>query len=199
MSDTYDEKTVEEQKNRDRFFISSRINRFGERLRAAMAAKGINSNVKMGEMCGMSDTVIRNYLIGKTYPTLDRLSILAYVVERSPAWLLCGIENEQQPKCVEDKIDPMQSIDEKAESQAGLVLDMLNSSQKELLSNAILNHGVSGIIAALNGMAAIDEFMLIPENDRERVLRLYKQIKEGDSESDLGSAQGHPIKEQRAG
>ncbi|WP_240462660.1 helix-turn-helix domain-containing protein [Enterobacter hormaechei] len=198
MSDSYKEKTVEDQKNRDRFFVTHRINRFGERLKSAMEAKGISSNVKMGEMCGMSDTVIRNYLIGKTYPTLDRLSTLAYVVDRSPAWLLSGIDDvsETRPE-LEHKSEAGNNYHA---NQEGGVLQMLNETQKALLSDAILNYGVSGIISALNGMSAIDEFLRIPESDRERVLRLYKQIKEGDSEGDQEPAPGDPLaNHQRAG
>lgn len=191
MSYSYEEKTARYQKNRDRFFVTHRINRFGERLKSAMEAKGITSNVKMGELCGMSDTVIRNYLIGKTYPTLDRLSVLAYVVDRSPAWLLSEIDDSREgtPPHEHKNEESNNYLDE----QGGGVLQMLNETQKALLSEAILNYGVSGIISALNGMSAIDKFLQIPESDRERVLRLYKQIKEGDSEGDQEPAPGDPL------
>lgn len=180
MSDSYDEKTVQQPNDRDRFFIESGINRFGERLKLAMEVKGINSNVKMGDLCGWSDTVIRNYLIGKTYPTIERLATLAYVLECSPVWLLTGAAPEPD----KTKLDPEQKTEilhNKVEASG--VLSMLSTTQMDLLSKAIISHGVSGIMSAIGSTTSMNDFMQLPENERERVLRLYNQIKEGGAEA----------------
>ncbi|EHS93356.1 helix-turn-helix domain-containing protein [Klebsiella oxytoca] len=181
MSNSYEEKRNLVRKDLDRFLIGYGINRFGERLKQAMDAKGITSNVKMGEMCDMSDTVIRNYLIGKTYPTLDRLSILAHVLDCSPSWLLTGEIEGKQPNDnhVQDKSDNPNIYS----SGVGTVLDLLSESQRETLSNVIIAHGISGIISALNGTTTVSDFLQLSESERERVLRLYNQVKGGDAET----------------
>ncbi|MFZ4221013.1 helix-turn-helix domain-containing protein [Enterobacter ludwigii] len=194
MSDTYEEKTVDSNKNRDRFFIRYGINRFGERLKQAMEEKGITSNVKMGELCSMSDTVIRNYLIGKTYPTLDRLSSIAFALGCSPVWLMSGIN--EQPREIEDKID---ESNKKNTNLSGSVLDMLSQEQRDVLTKAILEHGVVGIIAALNGMADLADFMQMTEAERAQTLRLFNQVKKGATGgSDVDTANNPATNDKRA-
>lgn len=138
----------------------------------------------------MSETTIRKYLRGDIYPGIDSAALVADACGVSLLWLISGIEQKGEVA----NADMIAS-----DTILTTILQRLPEEQSRMLADAIIIHGVSGIIAALNGVSAIDEFMLMPESDRERVLRLYKQIKEGDSGSDLGSAQGHPIKEQRAG
>ncbi|MGK0600109.1 helix-turn-helix domain-containing protein [Yokenella regensburgei] len=183
----YKDKTEPDSKNRERIFVLSGINRFGERLKVAM--NGMSNN-ELARRSGMSETTIRKYLRGDIYPGIDSAALVAEACGVSLLWLISGIEQKDE-SVIADVVaaDPVLIT----------ILQRLPEEQSRILADAIIIHGVSGIIAALNGMAAIDEFMLIPEGDRERVLRLYKQIKEGDSEGDKGPAQGHPVKGQRAG
>ncbi|HCS3364943.1 TPA: helix-turn-helix transcriptional regulator, partial [Shigella flexneri] len=55
------------------------IMRFKERLEEAMNGE---SSRAFAAKCGLSDGVIRNYLSGKTYPSLDRLAQIAYATGR---------------------------------------------------------------------------------------------------------------------
>lgn len=168
----------EQAKDRDRFFIGTGINRFGERLKEAMDKKGITSNVKMGALCDMSDTVIRNYLIGKTYPTLERLSVLAYVLQCSPEWLLTGKEDAPNKKQSDEQIfDAVDSGPDALE----IILKRLPEPQRGALFDAIIQHGVTGIISALKGMEASAEFSLLSENEQQQLLRLRDEIKKGAS------------------
>lgn len=168
----------EQAKDRERFFVGTGINRFGERLKEAMDKRGITSNVKMGVLCDMSDTVIRNYLIGKTYPTLERLAVLAYVLQCTPEWLLTGrgeISNIKQNN--EQIIEASSSASDELE----IILKRLPEPQRGALFDAIIQHGVTGIISALKGMEAFAEFSLLSNNEQQQLLRLRDEIKKGAS------------------
>lgn len=172
------ENTEAQAKDRERFFIGTGINRFGERLKEAMEKRGITSNVKMGALCDMSDTVIRNYLIGRTYPTLERLSVLAYVLQCSPEWLLTGKQQDQNIKQSGEQIIDTMSL---GSNELEMILKRLPESQRSALLDAIIQHGVTGIINALKGLETFAEFSLLSENEQQQLLRLHDEIKKGAS------------------
>ncbi|SLM63980.1 hypothetical protein DAQ1742_03157 [Dickeya aquatica] len=66
---------------------------------------------------------------------------------------------------------------------------MMTDEQRKILVSAIFEYGVSGIVSALNGMAAVTDFLRLSENERAQVLRVYEQIKEGASQGDSDAAQ----------
>lgn len=185
----YKEKTEPNTKNRDRIFVSSGINRFGERLKEAM--NGMSNN-ELARRSGMSETTVRKYLRGDIYPGIDSAALVAEACGVSLVWLICGVEQkvDTEGATTQSPVDPVLDV----------ILQRLPAEQGRILADAIILRGVSGIISALNGMSAMDEFLQIPESDRERVLRLYRQIKEGDSEGDQEPAPGDPLaNHQRAG
>lgn len=71
--------------NTESFFIRSELVRFKDKLREAMNGE---SNRAFGSKCQLSEAVIRNYLSGKTYPTLDRLAVIASVTNKPIEWFL---------------------------------------------------------------------------------------------------------------
>lgn len=73
-------------------FRSGGIVHFGERLREAMAGQ---SNLAFAKKCGLSETVIRGYLSGKTYPGVDKLPAIAEATGKSIEWLVTGEEKEE--------------------------------------------------------------------------------------------------------
>lgn len=173
-------KTDVRTKNHERFIAMPGINRFSERL--AVAMEGL-SNVALASSCGISESAVRSYLKGKSYPGIDKIEAIAIACNAPMEWLITG-------EIVADKND---EIAKYSESRVWNLIDLLGEEQRKSLIWAVMEHGVSGIISALNGMSAIDDFLHIPESDRERVLRLYKQIKEGDSEGDQEPAPGDPL------
>lgn len=74
-----------ESKNAERIFMPDEIMRFKERLEEAMNGE---SSRAFAAKCGLSDGVIRNYLSGKTYPSLDRLAQIAYATGRPIEWFI---------------------------------------------------------------------------------------------------------------
>ncbi|WP_426577146.1 helix-turn-helix domain-containing protein [Xenorhabdus stockiae] len=88
---TYNKKSSISLKETSNQLISEeQINRFGERLKIAMNGMSNNSFAKQ---CGWSEKVIRNYLNGESYPSLDRLAVIANVSGCSIGWLATG-END---------------------------------------------------------------------------------------------------------
>lgn len=175
---TYKKKTDNETIDRDRIFISCGINRFSERLKAAMNGM---SNSELGRKSGMSETTVRKYLRGDIYPGIDSAALVAHACNVSLVWLLCGVE--QKDEAVQQ--DSITKID----STTDAILQRLSSDQIKVLTDAIISHGISGIISALNGMANVENFLQLSEAERARVLRVYEQIKEGTSQSDQVIAQ----------
>ncbi|WP_051124119.1 MULTISPECIES: helix-turn-helix domain-containing protein [Dickeya] len=175
---SYKEKTDIETINRDRIIVSSGINRFRERLKEAMNGM---SNSELARKSGMSETTIRKYLKGDIYPGIDSAAIVAYACNVSLVWLLCGIELNIE----EETNSPTRQGAQPSDS----ILQRLSAEQAKMLSDAIIDHGVTGIITALKGMATVTDFLRLSENERAQVLRVYEQIKEGASQGDSDAAQ----------
>ncbi|HGG6424508.1 TPA: helix-turn-helix domain-containing protein [Salmonella enterica subsp. enterica serovar Kottbus] len=83
------EKSANAEGNRKQIFHHKGIIRFGERLKNAV---GDMSYRAFAERCDMSEKVIRNYVAGKTYPSLDRIATLAEALGVDVDWLAFGEE-----------------------------------------------------------------------------------------------------------
>ncbi|HDC2134439.1 TPA: helix-turn-helix transcriptional regulator [Salmonella enterica] len=147
MSDSYEEKTDDKGKNRDRIISNGTINRFGERLKVAM--KGM-SNAELARRSGMSETTIRKYLQGKIYPALDSLAIVADACDVSLTWLATG-EPEQHTNdtivrdCTEQKFDMDIEV-------LIHLLSRLKKEERDLVFDFISREGVNNLVrlAAMN-------------------------------------------------
>lgn len=77
------------------------VKTFKERLHSSMQGLSVSAFAKK---CDMSETVIRDYLSGKTYPSLTRLEVIAEKCNVSYNWLATGYKLEVlDPK--EDEAD----------------------------------------------------------------------------------------------
>lgn len=149
MSNTYEEKTDDKGKNRDRIIGHGTINRFGERLKVAM--KGM-SNAELARRSGMSETTIRKYLQGKIYPALDSLAIVADACGVSLTWLATGEqEREQKAENTIVRDDAKQKFDMDIEVLIHL-LNRLKKEERDLVFNFISREGVNNLVrlAAMN-------------------------------------------------
>ncbi|BFM49785.1 XRE family transcriptional regulator [Marinomonas sp. THO17] len=83
-----------------RFTLSNEaINCFPHRLKQTIGNTSIRTFAKK---CGVSEAVVRNYLAGKTFPSLDKLALMAEVGEKSLEWLCSGSSNYLSGEGVED-------------------------------------------------------------------------------------------------
>ncbi|WP_392560868.1 XRE family transcriptional regulator [Orbus sturtevantii] len=71
---------------------NEKIQFFKDRLLASIQGESVPS---FARKCGMSETVIRDYLSGKTYPSLSRLGIIAENCGASFNWLATGYSLEE--------------------------------------------------------------------------------------------------------
>lgn len=88
MSDTYNNKSDISEKSAEDFFLDSPIMRFSERLKEAMEGSSTRAFAKKASL---SESVVRGYLSGTTYPTLNKLPQLAAAAECSVEWLAAGV------------------------------------------------------------------------------------------------------------
>ncbi|HGO5302422.1 TPA: hypothetical protein ACK21Z_003195 [Vibrio harveyi] len=86
------EKTVEVEKKPERIFVSEPIIRFKNRLEDVIGEHSVRS---FSRKCGLAEKTLRNYMAGKQYPTLDRLSLISEASGRSLCWLVTGEEREE--------------------------------------------------------------------------------------------------------
>lgn len=82
-----DEKSLFETKNTKGIIQSELIIPFSKRLSDAIGDASVRS---FARICGLSDKTLRDYLSGKTYPTLDRLALIADASGRPISWLATG-------------------------------------------------------------------------------------------------------------
>lgn len=78
---------TEDKKRTSRPFHEKGIGRFPERLATVIGDDSLRSFARAS---GLSEGVVRNYLRGETFPTLDRLDQLAVAGKVSAAWLATG-------------------------------------------------------------------------------------------------------------
>lgn len=77
-------------KNSDHIFEREVIMRFPERLRKAIGSTSVRA---FAQKCGHSESGLRKYLSGETYPPLDRLTFIAEAADVSIEWLINGSDN----------------------------------------------------------------------------------------------------------
>lgn len=170
------EKTDISGKNCERFIAMPGINRFSERLKIAM--NGL-TNVALAASCGISESAVRSYLKGGSYPGIDKIQAIADACDAPMSWLITG----------ETVATYSENNAKSGESGLGDVIEIMGTEQKRILARAIVQHGVGGIVSALNGIADLTDFMQLTEAQRAQVLRLFSEVKKGASEgSDIGTA-----------
>lgn len=125
------------------FFIRGELVRFKDKLREAMNGE---SNRAFGAKCQLSEAVIRNYLSGKTYPTLDRLAVIASVTGRPIEWFLS--DNPDTAHLKTQEIDMAVLHD-----QLMSVLKLMNPEELQLAINIFKTKGLTGLMPDVIGQA----------------------------------------------
>ena len=140
------EKTDIEANKPDQFIPDPRIIRFGERLRQAMKGESNNSFAKR---CGMSERVIRNYLDGSTYPSIDRLAILAKASGVSLEWLVAG--QSDSDKSAQSDIDASKgAVTPPSEKQLQAwveILERMKPEEREKVIDKVFRQGIGVLLA----------------------------------------------------
>jgi transcriptional regulator with XRE-family HTH domain len=187
------EKTEVEEKNREQFFLQYGINRFPERLKEAMARAHIPSNNQLAKLTELSEATIRKYLKGETYPTLDRLALLADACSCSLAWLASG-EGKGDMDTIKTN-EGFGKINEKKDSEFENILSYLTDEQREKLLKVIYTQGIATILRLDDSLGT--QLLALPDEEKERLLTLHEAKKGASDAGDRGES-GSPT-QQRAG
>ncbi|AXY35187.1 helix-turn-helix domain-containing protein [Yersinia pseudotuberculosis] len=148
MTSSYKEKTDIEANKPEQFIPDPRIIRFGERLRQAMKGESNNSFAKR---CGMSERVIRNYLDGSTYPSIDRLAILAKASGVSLEWLVSG-QLDSDKNAYSDINAEKEEATPPSEKQLQAwveILERMKPEERETVIDKVFRQGISVLLAAV--------------------------------------------------
>lgn len=84
-SGTYEEKSLECEKNPEGIFLGMRKIPFAERLKEAIGEETVRS---FSRKCGLSEATLRDYLKGASYPTIDRLQKIASTAMMPMTWFI---------------------------------------------------------------------------------------------------------------
>jgi transcriptional regulator with XRE-family HTH domain len=171
-TNTCEDKFAEIEKNHERVLTEPGIIHFGARLKAAMENGGIQSNVALAERAGMSEAVVRSYIKGRTFPTLDRLYILAEACNCSVEWLAIGKgedENDSFKYSRQEKTPNNESsFDDNVEFI--LLLKRLSPEERESLLNIVFRNGVDSVLSLSNERNI--KLLQLPDAVKDGVLRL---------------------------
>ncbi|QPR26746.1 helix-turn-helix transcriptional regulator [Edwardsiella hoshinae] len=144
----YNEKSMRVENHGTRIIEDDGIIHFGSRLQTLI---GEQSYRAFADKCGMSEKVIRNYVKGVTYPSLDRLSSIAKACDVSMEWLAFGSlredKNAEGMTMTQEK-----SVQIQVQQSPDILLFMLNSITQEdraQLITSLCNIGIKGVLQRL--------------------------------------------------
>ncbi|MCW8334343.1 XRE family transcriptional regulator [Vibrio paucivorans] len=143
----YKEKDAENKKDKKRIIPSERIIRFKERLADVIGDEAVLSFAKKS---GMSEGVMRSYIRGDTFPSLDRLEAIANAAKVDLNWLATGKDLSTQivevsnKSLSEDSVEVVQ-YDFKASAGAGCLVVSENPVAKfEFSREWLIKQGLNG-------------------------------------------------------
>lgn len=165
---SYEEKSEEVDKNRKRIFIESGIIHFPERLKLAMEKAGGLSNIQLAKRAEMSESVVRKYLKGETYPTLDRVALLADACKCSVEWLATGDNNGSYEKEVHAQTSDPVGVGSVGEFFA--VISRMKEEDRERLLGVIYTNGVASLLKL--GDEQNVKLLQLPDSVKSGMLKL---------------------------
>ncbi|AUZ66657.1 helix-turn-helix domain-containing protein [Citrobacter amalonaticus] len=136
MTDTYRKSGDFLVENTSDTILSGGINRFGERLKAAIGKESVNSFAKR---CGISEATIRKYMSGNTYPGIDKMHALSESTGKSISWLISGSEDDLVKK---DEVNESELL-----KWWGIIFESLKTEEKQLIISQYQRHGVNALFS----------------------------------------------------
>lgn len=135
-----EEKSLKSTNNSLGIIPSEQIIPFKDRL---MQVIGDRSVREFSRTCGLSDKTLRDYMNGKSYPTLDRLALIAEASRQPLTWLVTG-ELAKPTSKPTDAVEVFQ-YDLKASAGNGhLVVSESPIAKFELSSAWLIEQGLNG-------------------------------------------------------
>ncbi len=160
------EKSAETEENSKQIFRHEGIIRFGDRLKNAI---GDMSYRAFAARCDMSEKVIRNYVAGKTYPSLDRITALADALGVGVEWLAFGEEKYKEGNKNTERVDHA----EKTAHDWLRVFERLSDEDKTKVTDFIAMNGIRCLLLMCDA-GSLD--LLTLEPFKREVALLFKQM-----------------------
>lgn len=141
------EKHNKEGQSTERDFLSRGIARFGGRLNTVINGEPYKS---FASKCGMSDKAIRDYVNGKTYPSLDKIGQIAKAAGCSFEWLATGLVNHGDgQEVITSTNEVTRSMATEQQQQTWLsILDRMTPDERETVIDRVLRHGIGVLLAS---------------------------------------------------
>ncbi|WP_336844723.1 helix-turn-helix domain-containing protein [Providencia rettgeri] len=182
---SYKKNDIEPENKPSRIISQEQINRFGERLREAM--NGMSNNA-FAKQCGWSEKVIRNYLNGESYPSLDRLAVIANVSGRPVGWLVTG-ETDEASDILTNDMGKLSSSSATPEQQRVWkeILDRMTPIEREAVLDSVFRQGINALLRNAQAVASHHETIDDLSADDMLIARMYASLAPEDKKSFLES------------
>lgn len=136
-----EEMHTESGKTTDHTFTSRGIARLGERLSTLINGEPYKSFAKK---CDMSDKAIRDYVSGRTYPSLDRIAHIAEVTGCSFEWLATGYDFTETAPMAEEMVNiPPSDKQQKAWLE---ILERMTPTERDAVLNNVFRQGINALL-----------------------------------------------------
>lgn len=135
------EEHIKSDENTDHIINEGGIARFGERLSTLISGEPYKSFAKK---CDMSDKAIRDYVGGKTYPSLDRIAHIAKVTGCSFEWLATGYDLTEVTSTAAgvDNVPPS----DKQQKAWIEILERMTPTERDLVLNNVFRQGINALL-----------------------------------------------------
>ncbi|EOZ4638884.1 helix-turn-helix domain-containing protein [Enterobacter cloacae] len=171
-----------------------------ERLRSLIGKRSARNAAKDW---GLSFSTLNNYLNRGTEPSFSVAARIAELEGVSIEWLAFGgdLSSREERNVVENtqanSIEHLASVNDAAKFAWLMVYDSLEKEETEALLRLIHREGVKSILnTPRTGDPDTQDFLNLSDTERQRVLRLAKQIREGASEDTQENELTHPTHKQ---
>ncbi|PYZ58634.1 MULTISPECIES: helix-turn-helix transcriptional regulator [Providencia] len=183
---SYKEKNRETDNSMPRGFIRNEITHFKDRLREAMNGESGNSLAKRS---GISEAAIRTYLSGKTYPSLDKLAVLAEKCEVAIEWLANGVNTAP---LIETK-EPPEQVTEVQEKVWLEFLHRMTPKERDAIIESVVRNGLASLLQATHTDSKHEQSIDDLTADELLIARMYASLTPEDKKSFLESfiEEGH--------
>lgn len=163
------------------------ITRFGERLSTLIKGESFKSFAKR---CDMSDKAIRDYVAGKTYPSLDRIAHIANVAGCSFEWLATGYDMDRNNPSI--PINTRRDDNDASDKQQKVWLEIferMTPEERELVLDNVFRRGINVLLGKTHSIANNSSDNSFDDLSAEDMLiaRMYASLTPEDKKSFLES------------
>lgn len=173
-------------------FDEERKEKFTERLKSLIGSRSVRAAAKEW---GLSFSTLNNYLSRGTEPSFVAMQAIAAKEHVTLDWLAFGespCDSNLNHQLVID--ETRQEVSDPAKSTWNMIFDTLSPQEQKKILDFCLKEGARSMVFLVANAADVDKtLMALSLEEKERVIRLYEQIKKGTFEADSSIAEEGPL------